>query len=203
MEEWKDGFLFVGHQLALDFLNTRPMLHGEAQELLPDFSSLLRWFQAAGVIGSRESITLQKQWGDSARARRTLEEIRELREELRKEVLAWEAGGKLHRGMMEKLNGLLAAHPIGTRLSETSSGPRLEPSFEPGQPEDLLTPLVHSAAKLFAECDRTRIRKCGQCVLHFLDTSKKGTRRWCSMQLCGNRLKVAAYSRRRKQSSGQ
>src|ERR1051326_5906644 len=95
-EDWRDGFLFVGNQLALDFLNTRPVQDGEAQELLPDFTSLLRWFQAAGLIGSGESAALQKQWGNSARARRTVEEIRELREELRKEVLAWEAGGKLH-----------------------------------------------------------------------------------------------------------
>src|SRR6516164_5368126 len=49
-----------------------------------------------------------------------------------------------------------------------------------------------------ASVDRTRVRKCGQCVLHFLDTSKKGTRRWCSMQLCGNRLKVAAYALRKR-----
>ena len=51
---------------------------------------------------------------------------------------------------------------------------------------------------LFAHVDRNRVRKCGQCVLHFYDTSKKGTRRWCSMQLCGNRLKVVAYPARRR-----
>ncbi len=66
------------------------------------------------------------------------------------------------------------------------------------EPEDLFAPLAHSAAKLLAEADRNRVRKCGQCILRFYDTSKKGTRRWCSMQLCGNRLKVAAYARRRR-----
>ena len=44
------------------------------------------------------------------------------------------------------------------------------------------------------------MRKCGECVLHFYDTSKKGTRRWYSMQLCGNRLKVAAYATRQRES---
>ena len=71
-------------------------------------------------------------------------------------------------------------------------------SFEARQPEDLFAPLAYSAARLFTEADRTRVRKCGQCVLHFLDTSKKGTRRWCSMQLCGNRLKVAAYAQQKR-----
>jgi len=49
-------------------------------------------------------------------------------------------------------------------------------------------------AALFAEADRNRVHKCGPCVLHFHDTSKKGTRRGCSMWLCGNRLKIAAYA---------
>ncbi|PYU38741.1 MAG: hypothetical protein DMG54_29400 [Acidobacteria bacterium] len=63
----------------------------------------------------------------------------------------------------------------------------------------MFAPLAHSAATLFATVDHKRVRKCAQCVLHFYDTSKKGTRRWCSMQLCGNRLKVAAYAARRRQ----
>src|SRR5207253_10594774 len=33
----KDGFLFVGNQVALDFVNTRPVQNGEPMELLPDF----------------------------------------------------------------------------------------------------------------------------------------------------------------------
>ena len=37
ISDWKDGFLFLGNQLALDFLNTRPILNGKETELLPDF----------------------------------------------------------------------------------------------------------------------------------------------------------------------
>ncbi len=65
------------------------------------------------------------------------------------------------------------------KLQATGNGPSMELWFETPQPEDLFAPLVHSAAKLFAEADRNRVRKCGHCVLHFYDTSKKGTRRWC------------------------
>jgi predicted RNA-binding Zn ribbon-like protein len=85
-----------------------------------------------------------------------------------------------------------------TRLKEKGHSPSTELWFEPHQPKDLFAPLAHSAAMLFANVDRNRVRKCDQCVLHFHDTSKKGTRRWCSMQLCGNRLKVAAYAARQR-----
>jgi predicted RNA-binding Zn ribbon-like protein len=195
---WKDGFLFIGNQLVLDFLNTRPVQNGEPVELLHDFGALLRWFQAADLLSSRQAANLQQRWGESARARRTLEAMRQLREKLRKEILAWERGGAVHHSTVEELNRLMADHPMRTRLKASGSVSSTELWFEPRRPEDLFAPLAHSTATLFAHVDRNRVRKCNQCVLHFHDISKKGTRRWCSMQLCGNRLKVAAYAARQR-----
>jgi predicted RNA-binding Zn ribbon-like protein len=196
--DWKDGFLFVGNHLALDFLNTHPVQNGEPMELLSDFSALLRWFQTAGLLSSGEMANLQRQSGESATARRALDAMRQFREKLRKVILAWEAGADVHRTAVEELNRLMAAHPMLNKLQATGNVSSMKVWFEPRQPDDLFAPLAHSAAKLFAEADRNRVRKCGQCVLHFYDTSKKGTRRWCSMQLCGNRLKVAAYAARQR-----
>jgi len=196
--DWKDGFLFVGNQLALDFVNTRPVQNGEPMELLPDFPTLLRWFQAASLLTSREVANFQQQWGQSIRARHLLEAMRALRERLRKEILSWEGRGAVRHSTVDELNRLMAEHPMRTRLKEKERSLSTELWFEPHQPEDLFAPLAHSAATLFANVDRNRVRKCDQCVLHFHDISKKGTRRWCSMQLCGNRLKVAAYAARQR-----
>lgn len=195
---WKDGFLFVGNHLALDFLNTLPVMNGEAQELLPDFEAVLRWFRTAGLLTGRDLSTLQRTWEKSSRARKALEDLREFRETLRTEVLSWETGSDIQRAMIERLNVLLAAHPLIGRVTRSDHGLQMELSLEARKPEDLFAPLAHEAAKLFTEADRSRVRKCGQCVLHFLDISRKGTRRWCSMQLCGNRLKVAAYAQRKR-----
>ena len=198
---WKDGFLFLGNHLALDFLNTHPVLNGGPVELLPDFGALLRWFQAANLLTSRQAASLQQRWGDSARARSTLEALRNLREELRKEVLAWEAGGPVRRAIVEELNGMMAGHPMRTRLVAEGGHTVTELYLDPREPQDLLAPLAHSAAMLFSAADRTRVRKCEGCVGHFYDTSKKGNRRWCSMQMCGNRVKVAAYAARQRVQS--
>jgi predicted RNA-binding Zn ribbon-like protein len=124
--------------------------------------------------------------------------MRKLREMLRREVLATERGGTVRRAAIDELNQLMTQHPMLTRLKASGSASTTELWFYARQPEDLFTPLAHAAAGLFAEVDRNRLRKCGHCVLHFYDTSKKGTRRWCSMQLCGNRQKVAAYAARRR-----
>jgi len=196
--EWRGGFLFVGNQLSLDFLNTCPVQNGEAVELLPDFDALLRWFEAADLLSSGELASLRQQWEGSVRARHAVEAIREFRERLRKEILAIERGGTVHRAVMDELNQLMAEHPMLTRLKASDRTSTIELWFDPRRPEDLFAPLAYGAAKLFTEVDRNRVRKCGQCVLHFYDTSKKGTRRWCSMQLCGNRVKVAAYVARQR-----
>jgi predicted RNA-binding Zn ribbon-like protein len=194
----KDGFLFLGNHLALDFINTCPVQNGKTTELLPDFKALLRWFQAAGLLSPRDVARFQKKWGQSVRARRTVETVRELREKLRKQVLAWERGEAVQRSTVRQLNKLMAQYPMRNKLKPGRNLPSLERWFELQQPEDLYAPLAHSAATLFAEANRRRVRKCPQCVGHFQDTSKKGTRRWCSMRLCGNRLKVAAYAARRR-----
>jgi predicted RNA-binding Zn ribbon-like protein len=198
--DWRDGFLFLGNHLVLDFLNTCPVQNGEAVELLPDFDALLRWFQATDLLSPDDASSLRQQWGGTSRALRVVEAMRVLRERLRKEVLAEERGKAVHRSAMDDLNRLMAEHPMLTRLNATGHAPTTELWFDPRQPEDLFAPLAHGAAMLFTAVDRTRVRKCRQCVLHFYDTSKKGTRRWCSMQLCGNRLKVAAYAARQRTS---
>jgi len=198
--DWRDGFLFLGNHLALDFLNTSPVQNGKTVELLLDFDALLRWFRAAELLNSDEAASLRRQWGGSARAQHVVEAMRELRERLRKEVLARERGGTVHRAVLDELNHLMAEHPMLTRLKASGNTSTAELWFDPRQPEDLFAPVAHSAATLFSDVDRSRVRKCAQCVLHFYDTSKKGTRRWCSMQLCGNRLKVAAYAARRRKN---
>lgn len=195
---WRDGFLFVGNQLALDFLNTCPVENRGPVELLPDFAALLRWFQAAELLKAREVANLQQRWGKSARAQRTVAAMREWREKLREEILAWEHGRSVRQPTVAALNQLMVDHPMLTRLKMRGRASSTELWFDSRRPEDLFAPLAHGAAALFAAVDRNRVRKCGKCVLHFYDTSKKGTRRWCSMQLCGNRLKVAAYAARQR-----
>jgi predicted RNA-binding Zn ribbon-like protein len=199
--DWKDGFLFIGNHPALDFLNTRPVLNDEPVELLPDFTALLRWFRAAGLLEARKVADLRRKWGESVPVRRAVEAARDLRERLRKEIMNYESGGAAHRSTIEELNRLMADHPMHTRLKAGGGALSTESYCDPREPEDLLAPLAHSAAALLADLDRSRIRKCKHCVLHFYDTSKKGTRRWCSMQLCGNRAKVAAYAARRRSLS--
>jgi predicted RNA-binding Zn ribbon-like protein len=56
---------------------------------------------------------------------------------------------------------------------------------------------VRSLLQLLDE-HRARVRNCANpdCPFWFLDTTRSGTRRWCSMTACGNRLKARRHYRR-------
>ena len=199
-KEWVDGFLFVGNQLALDFLNTKPVLDGEAREFLPNATALEQWLIASGVVSSRKDRALVRVWRDSREARSFVQKLIAFRERLRAAVVRLEAGLLPGNAFLNEMNMLLKEYPERVHLSKHGSRARLKPSFEPRKPRDVWAPIIAAAAELLSEVDRSRIRKCESesCVVHFYDTSRKGSRRWCSMNICGNKLKVAAYQRRRR-----
>ncbi|MEG3632091.1 CGNR zinc finger domain-containing protein [Streptomyces sp. C6-003] len=63
----------------------------------------------------------------------------------------------------------------------------------------LLSTVAGDAVDVFTGRYADRIRECGahDCRLLFVDTSRPGRRRWCSMEHCGNREKVRAHRARR------
>jgi predicted RNA-binding Zn ribbon-like protein len=195
--DWRGEFLFVGNNLALDFLNTRPVVDGAPVELLSDDGAAARWLAAARLVDERETARLERRWARAPHSK-TIEALREFRERLRKAVCQIEGGEAPSEGFIREINRLLARHPYPDQIVSEGSGLARRKRFSPQRPEDLYGPLAAAVADLLTDADRTRIRKCTSCVLHFLDTSKKGTRQWCSMNLCGNRSKVAAYALRQR-----
>jgi predicted RNA-binding Zn ribbon-like protein len=64
-------------------------------------------------------------------------------------------------------------------------------------PDGLLWPVAFSAARLLAGPELSRLRPCDGCGRLFLDMSRNRSRRWCDMQACGNRAKVARHRARK------
>ncbi|WP_234017733.1 MULTISPECIES: ABATE domain-containing protein [unclassified Streptomyces] len=88
-----------------------------------------------------------------------------------------------------------AAHPpLTARL--TAEGAREWAAGATGTA--LLSTVARDAVELFTGAFAHRIRTCGadDCRLLFVDTSRPGRRRWCSMERCGNRHKVRAHRAR-------
>jgi len=192
------GFLFVGNHLALDLLNTRIIPDQTSVELLPDTAALEKWLMAAGLVTSAKSKGLVRRWRDSEEARRFLKELRGFRERLRAAVIQHEAGATISDRFLAELNRLLVEYP--TRIAVSAKGGKLqrEARFEPSTPREVWAPIIAATADLLTEAEPSRVRKCESCIMHFYDVSKKSSRRWCSMNICGNRVKVAACKQRRR-----
>src|SRR5215471_18305096 len=108
--DWRDGFLFVGNHLVLDFINTRPIMDGEAVELLPDGGALARWLGAAGLVNKGEAGRLMRRWSAPEFAA-GVQVVREFRERVRQAVLTIEHGEHVSPGVLKHLNGLLVSYP--------------------------------------------------------------------------------------------
>jgi predicted RNA-binding Zn ribbon-like protein len=196
--EWIDGFLFVGNHLALDFLNTRLVLPEGPKELLSGVDALVRWFVASGLLTRQNGKGLAKKWSDTPQAAVLLRELLKFRERLRAVVVRQEAGFSASDAFIAELNSLLKQHPSVIALQRNGEKLGLETAFELEKPNDLWAPIAIAVAELLSEVSPVRLRKCEACIVHFLDTSKKGSRRWCSMNICGNKIKVAAYQKRKR-----
>ncbi|MEV7776027.1 CGNR zinc finger domain-containing protein [Kitasatospora sp. NPDC086791] len=121
------------------------------------------------------------------------------------------------RALRDALWRLAAAHAHGgpgtaedyAALNRAAEHPPLVPRIAPDGtaaaplPADgsqLVSTLARDAIALLTGPHADRIRECGahNCRLVFVDTSRPGRRRWCSMERCGNRHKVRALRARRE-----
>jgi predicted RNA-binding Zn ribbon-like protein len=102
--------------------------------------------------------------------------------------------------------------PEGDRevLNELAAQPCLIPRLMPDATRtwvgvqgvrSLLSSVAQDAIDVLGGPRGARLKRCegSRCALLFVDTSRSGRRRWCSMERCGNRAKVAAHRRRRKE----
>ena len=189
--EWIDGFLFVGNHPALDFLNTSLVNGAGPVELLPDTASLERWLRASGILHASPA------WGDLRAAQSFLRDLLTFRESLRAAVLRWQTG-RVPEQFLGELNLKLLAYPRRYTLKRIAGSVQRKTFLELRKPDDLWSEIAGFASDLFTDVPSSRVRKCEGCVVNFYDISKKGSRRWCSTHLCGNRDKVAAHRMRQR-----
>ncbi|MBM4183120.1 MAG: hypothetical protein FJ207_02730 [Gemmatimonadetes bacterium] len=181
--------------LALDFLHTqRPVRVGWVDDLhAPD--GLLRWL-AGHLPGEARP---QAEWVAPSELRALLDEARRLRADIRALVEAHHRRRRVPEWALFGINRALAATPWSWRLTDGGDGMALSVSLSRAEPLCSLGPVALAAARLVASVPSDRLRPCAsaRCGAWFVDTSKGGRRRWCSMAGCGNREKAAVHRAKR------
>jgi predicted RNA-binding Zn ribbon-like protein len=188
----------LGGMLCLDFVNTVDPRHAaNRSEYLTSYDMLARWAGQAGAVAPGIARDLQRAGASRpGPARGVLDAAIELREHLYQVIRPLLDGDPSPGPSLDALSAAVArAHDA--RQLVPAPGPSLAWSWRDAEQLDLpLLAVALSAADLVTGKAITRVRECpgaDGCGWLFLDTSKSGTRRWCSMQVCGNRAKVHRY----------
>jgi predicted RNA-binding Zn ribbon-like protein len=199
-----DRFLFVGNAAWLDFVNTEIMSGGEGVDLLDDFGDLVEWLSAARLVSAAEAKAARERWAAMAEGRRVLESARRFRSVLRSTAERLAAGHRVADDAVAAVNDVLARPAHATAIRRDGHGFVRADRWHFAAAADVLAPVAESARDLLCDGDLSLVRKCRNpdCILFFYDTTKNHGRAWCSMSACGNRTKVAAHYRRRREARG-
>ncbi|MBO9623733.1 MAG: CGNR zinc finger domain-containing protein [Sphingomonas sp.] len=185
LAEDRDGFRFRGGNAALDLAATlQARLTPAPRELLVAPGDLDRWLVSAGLVKASPGAT------DA-----DLTDARALREAIF--MLAGGLHGRERDADARSVLNRIAAAPAAVPVLGAEGGVALE-----GSVAGLLSFLAREAVHLFGGEQAAHIRQCQSptCTIYFVDTSRSGDRRWCSMSACGNKAKVAEFRRRKRAS---
>jgi predicted RNA-binding Zn ribbon-like protein len=194
----------VGGRLCLDLANTIGGMRGhETGEHLAAYPDLVAWAVRTCVLDAqRARKLLAEARRRPADAARVLADAHAIREAIHAVVSARIDGREPRRADVEVLNGALVRALPHRRLARRDGGFVLEWEDDPAALDAPLWPVAHSVADLLtSDRDLSRVRVCGEaeqgrCGWLFVDETKSGTRRWCSMRDCGNRAKARRHYQR-------
>jgi predicted RNA-binding Zn ribbon-like protein len=193
-------------RLCLGFVNTfHPRYGRRVQDALTGYADLVAWNRSASMlVDEQEQSLLRAASAHPAEALKVFERAVTLRETIYRVFSSVAAGNApqeedlsfLHGAHVEAL-GHASLFPTSREFSweweaEEARGHREELQL-------LLWPVTLSAIELLTSTKEWgRIKECPGCGWLFLDSSKTGNRRWCSMDACGSRDKMRRqYARKR------
>lgn len=176
----------IGGHRCLDFINTlvaadEPVM----RDSLPTPEAYRLWAERAGIAVDPAA--------DPKREAAALARAKALRQAIREIAAAIAAGERAPEAATARLTDEAARSFRSRRLAPAPSGL----AWSRGRQDlDSVTDLLAAeAVALFAESGAQRLKRCigAHCGWFFLDSSRNGSRRWCSMQDCGNRAKARRH----------
>ncbi|ALG12288.1 CGNR zinc finger domain-containing protein [Kibdelosporangium phytohabitans] len=175
--------MVVGEPLAIDLINT---VTSEG-DLTTSAEMFQRWLTAEEGRLTRPDVP-------------DLAAIRTLRGHVATAVASARRGAEPHAEALDALNSAMRAAPAYRSLAWDGGALTTSTRRVGDENARLLAELAEAACELLTNPSVTGIRSCEgpDCVLIFLPAHPR--RRWCSPNLCGNRVRVSRYYQRHKES---
>ena len=190
----------IGGNIALDFTNTAEHRGSEQfRDSLLAYHHWLTWCWRSDLLSDGDAETLYRVTAQHPQlAQQTHLRALELREAIYEIFLAVISGQDWRTIDLSTLNDVLRQGYHHRQLGRSEAGFLW---VWDGAPDDLGQPmwvLAHTTAELLTSEQLSRVRQCPNCGWLFIDTSRNGLRRWCSMDYCGSQVKSRRQYERKK-----
>jgi predicted RNA-binding Zn ribbon-like protein len=189
---------FAANRLCLDFANLA-LVSGDQTERAVSWEEFVDFLTVKQIVSEERSKHIRAlAETDPGAAQSLLDHAERLGRSLRQIFRAGLRSQRLHQEWAEPINRILRVTEGHDELEWKGESWRLGFVAREEGLEWLLAAIARSGAELIAEGANRNLKQCANpdCQILFYDDSPTRRRRWCSMALCGNRHKVAAFARR-------
>jgi predicted RNA-binding Zn ribbon-like protein len=190
----------IGGELALDFANTSSGRgSNEWQDHLQAPGDVADWAGHARVMPPEDAVWLKAAAkADPGLGDRLLRAALELREDIYALGVELAARRAAPAAAIDHIRALHARCLEQAQLAPFGAHFAWSWRAVNSPVEAVLGPISLSALTTLLQADLTRIKQCQgeKCGWLFLDTTKNKSRRWCEMEVCGNRAKQKRLARR-------
>src|SRR5262245_54084491 len=159
------------------------------REELDSADALAEWLRGNGLLAS-----------DEAARPADLQAAIELREALRSLLLS-NHGEPTDPAAIERLHRAAKAADLRVQVRPDSTSTTRSGEGGLAGAHGTILAVVH-AAMADGTWERLKVCPADDCLWAFYDRSRNRSRRWCDMEICGNRAKVRSYRERRGAQTG-
>jgi predicted RNA-binding Zn ribbon-like protein len=193
--------VLVGGHPALDFVNSVFTPLDTPVDLMGNGKLLRTWIASSGVVSPVMASAVSRYTPEQLEKMAT--ELRSLREWFREVLARWTVKGIRGIGAsdLDHLNALLAKGGLQQSVNRGPEGLVLQTTRQFDSTSAVVAEMAGLCVNLLVTHNEAQVRKCENpvCSLWFTDTKRGPRRRWCSMAVCGNRMKVAAHRARQRE----
>jgi len=187
----------IGGELALDFANTSSGRGWPAhQEHLRSAADIVDWADHAHVVPPEDAAWMREvARAELEMSQHLLARALELREDIHAVVSEIAAGRAAPPDRMQSLTRTHAHCLAKANLAPFAGRFVWSWTVRQASIEAILGPISLSAMTTLLQADLSRIKMCQgeKCGWLFIDATKNKSRRWCEMEVCGNRAKQRRF----------
>lgn len=190
-------FVIATDNLALNLVNTQIMRYKKKIELINDETDLLSWILIQKKLTSSAPQKYQLDILESAvRTQDITEKVLKLREVIGSELQHFMNHEISLENWISDINKKLHNLPFTSYIVDND---HVLVPYNSTEYRAFLSVIYLSLSELIENEDIKKLKHCAnpECILIFLD--KTGRRKWCSMDICGNRNKSKKFTKKQKE----